>query len=189
MKSMKERISVICVVLILLCSLSSVAFSSGTGTADNIISFGRLKIEIMNHTVDENGEEVSVTTEEEKLTGNKVSRIVKIKNVCRHPMYVRVKIEFKGEDNQGKFPAEEYVSFEDPSGEWLKQDGWYYYRERLEPEQETGNLLEELYFDLDRLMTDHAGRKIDFSVSAQAVQSENNGMTAETAGGWPQEAE
>lgn len=36
----------------------------------------------------------------------------------------------------------------------------------------TGNLFEELIFDLDRLKTDHAGSKIEFVVSAQAVQSE-----------------
>ena len=55
--------------------------------------------------------------------------------------------------------------------------------------QVTGNLFEELIFDLDRLKTDHAGSKIEFVVSAQAVQSENNGTSAETANGWPKEAE
>ena len=44
MKSMKERITIICIISILLCALSSVAFSTSEGTAENIISFGRLKI-------------------------------------------------------------------------------------------------------------------------------------------------
>ena len=65
MKSMKERITIICIISILLCALSSVAFSTSEGTAENIISFGRLKIQLINNRMDENGEEVSVTTEEE----------------------------------------------------------------------------------------------------------------------------
>ena len=139
--------------------------------------------------MDENGEEVSVTTEEEKLNGNQVSRIIKVKNICEHPVYVRVKIEFIGEDKQGKFQAGEYVSFQDPTGEWVKHGEWYYHSKALEQDQVTGNLFEELIFDLDRLKTDHAGSKIEFVVSAQAVQSENNGTSAETANGWPKEAE
>ena len=82
MKSMKERITIICIISILLCALSSVAFSTSEGTAENIISFGRLKIQLINNRMDENGEEVSVTTEEEKLNGNQVSRIIKVKNIC-----------------------------------------------------------------------------------------------------------
>ena len=189
MKSMKERITIICIISILLCALSSVAFSTSEGTAENIISFGRLKIQPINNRMDENGEEVSVTTEEEKLNGNQVSRIIKVKNICEHPVYVRVKIEFSGEDKQGKFQAGEYVSFQDPTGEWVKHGEWYYHSKALEQDQVTGNLFEELIFDLDRLKTDHAGSKIEFVVSAQAVQSENNGTSAETANGWPKEAE
>ena len=75
------------------------------------------------------------------------------------------------------------------TGEWVKHGEWYYHSKALEQDQVTGNLFEELIFDLDRLKTDHAGSKIEFVVSAQAVQSEDNGTSAETANGWPKEAE
>ncbi len=61
----------------------------------------------------------------------------------KHPVYVRVKIEFSGEDKQGKFQAGEYVSFQDPTGEWVKHGEWYYHSKALEQDQVTGNLFEE----------------------------------------------
>lgn len=134
------------------------------------------------------GMEVPVEQSNEKLTGSQVSRIIKVKNVCENPMYVRVKIEFKGEDKQGEFPANQYVSLMQSAVDWVQSGDWFYYNKVLESEKETTNLLDGLQFDLDRLMTEHAGSSIDFSVYAQAVQSKHNGTSAEKAQGWPQEA-
>lgn len=188
MRNMKERMTICCIVLLFLCMLFSTAFLSGGGKAENILTFGRLRLQLINHTVDEDGQEVAVTEENEKLNGTKVSRIIKIKNICEHPMYVRVRIDFKGEDDQKPFSAEEYVSFNSPNAKWSQKEEWFYFSDSLEPGCETDNLLTELTFDLDRLMTDHAGSNITFTVYAQAVQSEHNGYTAEMAKGWPQEA-
>lgn len=188
MKSKKERFLIIGAIVLLLCTLSTTAFITDGVTTNNVLTFGRLRLELINHTLNENGEEVSVEQTEEKLTGNNVSRMIKVKNICENPMYVRVKIDFKGEDKQGTFPAGEYASFENPNGTWSQKNEWFYYEIPLEPGKETDNLLTELNFDLDRLMTDHPGSSIDFVVSAQAVQTVHNGDTAMEAKGWPQEA-
>mgnify|MGYP003371809087 FL=1 len=189
MSSKKKKLLIASVVLILLFTLSSIAFLTSRAVSDNVITFGNLKLKLINNTIDKEGMEVPVEQLEEKLTGTSVSRIIKVKNICENPMYVRVKVEIKGEDEQGGFSANEYVSFKTPDSGWSSQSQWFYYTKELKAGQETSDLFRELQFDLDRLMTDHAGSKLTFKVSAQAVQSENNGMSAEEAKGWPQEAE
>ncbi len=206
MSSKKKKLLIASVVLILLFTLSSIAFLTSRAVSDNVITFGNLKLKLINNTIDKEGMEVPVEQLEEKLTGTSVSRIIKVKNICENPMYVRVKVEIKGEDEQGAmyvrvkveikgedeqggFSANEYVSFKTPDSGWSSQSQWFYYTKELKAGQETSDLFRELQFDLDRLMTDHAGSKLTFKVSAQAVQSENNGMSAEEAKGWPQEAE
>ncbi len=189
MSGKKKKLLVVSIILILLCTLSTVAFLTSGAVSDNVITFGNLRLKLINNTMDENGTEVPVEQLEEKLSGTSVSRIVKVKNICKNPMYVRVKIEIKGEDKQGEFSVNEYVSFKNPDGGWHQNDSWFYYTRALLPGQETSDLIRELQFDLDRLMTDHAGSKLTFKVSAQAVQSENNGSSSEEAKGWPQEAE
>ena len=188
MKSIKERLIIVSIMVVLLCTLTTTAFLSSGGVADNIITFGNLRLQLVNHTINAEGLEVPVEQSNEKLTGTEVSRIIKVRNVCENPMYIRVKIEFKGEDKQGVFQANQYVSLMQSSGDWVQVGDWYYYHPVLEPVKETSNLLEGLQFDLDRLMTEHVGSTIDLCVYAQAVQSKHNGTSAEKAQGWPQEA-
>lgn len=188
MKSIKERLIIVSIMVLLLCTLTTTAFLSSGGVADNIITFGNLRLQLVNHTINAEGNEVPVEQSNEKLTGTEVSRIIKVRNVCENPMYIRVKIEFKGEDKQGVFQANQYVSLMQSENGWVQAGDWFYYNKVLESEKETTNLLDGLQFDLDRLMTEHAGSSIDFSVYAQAVQSKHNGTSAEKAQGWPQEA-
>lgn len=188
MSDKNKRLLIVGVVVLLLCALSTTAFLTSERVSDNVLTFGNLRVQLINNTIDETGAEVPVEQSEEKLTGTSVSRIIKVKNICKNSMYVRVKIEFKGEDKQGEFAANEYVSFQHSGKGWSQGADWFYYTKELKPEQQTTDLFRELQVDLDRLMTDHAGSKLTFKVSAQAVQSDNNGASAEEAQGWPKEA-
>lgn len=188
MSSKKKKMLTVSIVAILLCTLSTAAFLTSGEVSDNVVTFGNLRLKLINNTIDDNGDEVAVNQLEEKLTGNSVSRIIKVQNVCKNPMYVRVKIEFEGEDKNGEFSTKEYVSFESSKSSWTNKDGWFYYNKILKPDQMTSDLFRELRFDLDKLMTDHSGGTLQLKVSAQAVQSENNGSSALSANGWPQEA-
>ena len=168
------------------CLLSSSAFFAKSITANNIVSFGNLKLQLINNTIDETGKEIAVTEEKEKIDEPKVSRIIKVKNVCDNSMYVRVKIELTGECGQTGFMADPYVNYDFNDGEWKKQGEWFYYLEELRPKEVTGNLIEKFEFDTNRLTGDFAGSTIVLKVSAQAVQSEHNGNSLE-AQGWPEE--
>ncbi len=188
MSSKKKKMLIVSIVAILLCALSTSAFLTSGEVTDNVITFGNLRLKLINNTIDNNGDEVSVKQLEEKLTANNVSRIIKVQNVCKNPMYVRVRVEFEGEDKYGKFSTKDYVSFNRLDNSWISKDGWFYYNKVLKPKEKTSDLFRELRFDLDKLMTDHRGGTLQLNVKAQAVQSENNGSSAQNANGWPQEA-
>lgn len=176
----------ICILLLLMMGLfSSLAFNTESITTDNIITFGSLRLQLINNTMDAAGSEVAVEYEKEKLETSNVSRIIKVKNVCENSMFVRVKVDLKGKDSQTLFDAASYVQCNFSDNRWEKRDEWYYYLDTLEPDEVTSNLLDGLVFDLDKLTSDHAGSTIVFEVSAEAVQSEYNGENALEAEGWP----
>ena len=187
-RSKSRRAFSICILLLLLIFsfLSSSAFFAKSIKTDNIISFGELKLKLINNTLDEKGREIAVTEENEKITASKVSRIIKVKNVCDNSMYVRVKIELTGETEQTTFNADSYAKYNFDDEKWKKQGEWFYYLAVLSPNEITGNLIEELEFDIDRLGSDFLGSTVTLKVSAQAVQSEHNTSILE-AHGWPEE--
>lgn len=188
MKTKTERLLTVSLVLLLFSVLFSAAFLTSSGTTDNIITFGNLKLELINNTLDEQGKEVAVENEQEKLERSNVSRIVKVKNICEYPMYVRVRIDLIGNDHQTSFDANQYVSLNTKEENWTYRDGWYYFVNILQPEDTTDDLLKGLEFDLDRLGSDHAGAEISMQVLTQAVQSDNNAADVLDVVGWPEEA-
>ena len=187
-KSKDGRILVLCILLLLLTFgiLSSSAFLTNSIKTDNIISFGDLKLQLINNTLDEKGREIAVTEENEKINTTKVSRIIKVKNVCDNSMYVRVKIELTGQKDQTAFNVDSYAKYDFNDEKWKKQGDWFYYLSELNPNETTGNLMEELEFDMDRLGSDFPGSTVTLKVSAQAVQSEHNSNILESQG-WPEE--
>lgn len=186
-RSINKRVLGTCILLLLAFGFfSSSAFFTKSIKTDNVVSFGSLKLQLINNTIDETGKEIAVTEENEKINASEVSRIIKVKNVCDTPMYVRVKIELIGKDSQTTFNADSYVKYTFNDRKWKKQGDWYYYLDELNPKEVTNNLIETLEFDVNRLGSEFAGSTIHFNVSAQAVQSEHNGSALE-AQGWPEE--
>ena len=187
-KSKDGRVFVICILLLLLMFsfFSSSAFFAKSIKTDNIISFGELKLQLINNTLDEKGREIAVTTENEKIKSSKVSRIIKVKNVCDNSMYVRVKIDLTGIKDQTTFNADSYAKYSFDDKKWKKQGAWFYYLTELNPNEITGNLIEKLEFDMDSLGSDFPGSTVTLKVSAQAVQSNHNSSVLE-AQGWPEE--
>ncbi len=166
---------------------SSSAFFTNRIKTDNVISFGNIKVQLLNHTLDENGNEVEVKSDEESLRYENVSRIIKVKNVCAHPAYIRVKLNMTGQDDAGTFPADKYVTYDFADAKWQEKDGWFYYTEILEPDKTTEDLMRGIKFDINKLTKDHAGSSIKFKVNLQAVQSQNNSKDVFKAQGWPEE--
>lgn len=155
---------------------------------ENVITFGDLKLEIINRSLDENGQEIDVTDVKEKLKKAHVDRIVKIKNICQNDMYVRVKIDLQGKDmNDQDYSPSSYIKMNGCEDEWIYHDGWYYYRDILKPDVTTENLLSDIEFDMDKLTSNYPGSDIELNIEAQAVQSTHNATNVLDASGWPKE--
>lgn len=167
--------------------LSSSAFFINKMRTDNVITFGNIKIQLINHTLDEHGNEIEVKDEEEILRNEDVSRIIKAKNVCNYPAYVRIKLNMLGQDDTEFFQAEDYVKYNFADNKWQEKDGWFYYTSILEPNKTTEDLMRGIQFDIDKLTADHAGSDISFKIHLQAVQSKNNADDIFEVKGWPEE--
>lgn len=186
----KNRKRVVMGLFLILCLgiFSSSAFLIRKIKTDNVITFGNVKVQLINHTLDENGKEVEVKDgKEELLKYEDVSRIIKVKNVCNHPVYVRVKLNTTGKRNQEIFPAEDYVNYKFADEKWQEKDGWLYYTDVLEPNKTTEDLMRGIEFDVNRLTSEYAGSDIEFKAEVQAVQSENNSKNVFAVEGWPEE--
>ena len=186
----KNRKRVVMGLFLILCLgiFSSSAFLIRKIKTDNVITFGNVKVQLINHTLDENGKEVEVKDgKEELLIYVDVSRIIKVKNVCNHPVYVRVKLNTTGKKNQEIFPAEDYVNYKFADEKWREKDGWIYYTDVLEPNKTTEDLMRGIEFDVNRLTSEYAGSDIEFKAEVQAVQSENNSKNVFAVEGWPEE--
>lgn len=175
--------------LTILCLLlfSSSAFFVNRVKTDNVMTFGNISVQLINHTLDGQGNEIEVPDEEEVLRYEDVSRIVKVKNVCDYPAYVRIQLDMSGQDDTESFPAEEYVNYDFADNKWQEKDGWFYYTSILEPDKTTEDLMHGIQFDINRLTAEHAGSDISFKIRLQAVQSKNNADDVFEVKGWPEE--
>ncbi len=184
----KKKLTIISLCLLLCIGFfSSVAYLIRTIDTDNVITFGNLKLQLINKTLDSNGKEVDVDKLEEKLSAASLSRRIRVKNICDNDMYVRVKVKLNGKKGDESFPVDVYADCNYNRADWQEKDGWWYYNSVLSSGKETENLLDTIEFNLNNLTSKYSGSKIIFNVEAQAVQSKNNGDSALNAEGWPEE--
>ena len=114
---------------------------------------------------------------------------MRLKNIGRHPIYVRVALTLAAEDGEGgavTIPADCYA-LDVNTDEWAARGGWYYYApSALAHNEETANLMTKIMFDHTKLAA-LSGCRLTLHIQAEAVQSENNGDTVWQAQGWPSE--
>ena len=68
------------------------------------------------------------------------------------------------------------------------EDGFYYYREPVAPDEETEPLFTTVTFSTE-MGIEYQNVKVKIDLDAQAVQSRNNGESALEATGWPESEE
>lgn len=178
------------VALLLLCvAAATTAFTTRSATADNVLTFGSLQLELQQFTLSA-GQEIPYTGQDPVniTASSQVSRIVRIKNVCDHPMYVRVALRMQGTRGDGTpLDMTGLVDYRLNTTDWTGRDGWYYYTKPLEPGQTTPDLLTAIEFESNAVLAQGgAGCSMDLDINAQAVQSENNAAAVLDAAGWPQ---
>ena len=185
---MKKK-SVIILIVLLLVTIISVTYAyivRETNTS-SVITFGSLKMELIETTIKE-GEEVRITNNDDMdiSNTNTVSRIVKVKNIGNHPMFVRISLNIKGKTkNKEEIDTENLVSIDIKDG-WTYKDGYYYYNKILNPNETTSDLMNEIVFNNSYLVQNYKNSKFSLDIKAEAVQSEHNKENALEALGWPE---
>lgn len=190
---MKKRQSylIILLVLILCAGISvSLAFLVRNIQTENIVTFGHIRMELIETELCEDGIERAVNLDESiNLTRQEtLDRRLKVKNVGEHSAYIRLKLDFSLAEDADETEVQEYLSFAHDEDNWVKDGEWYYYQKPLHPDETTSNLMTELHFDSEALSTYYAGKKLKLDVKAQAVQVKNNETEILKVEGWPEES-
>ena len=184
---MKKKIFAIAVIVLCLSILAggTLAYFSTTDTARNVITSGFVEIELIEKHIDESGAEIDFPDEPIAgvMPGSKVSKIVSVTNTGADA-WIRVLVEKKVTSAAGEGLNTDVVTFQVDETKWLLKDGYYYYRIPVSPNESTDILFDEVYFST-AMGNEYQGCKTEIIVSAQAVQTANNGTTVEEAAGWP----
>lgn len=183
----KVKIVVVSVVAALFAFMvqPTAAYYQTVGKATNVVTSGNIQFIIHEKTAQ--GTEFP-TEGVYILPGDVVSKEVSIENDCAHPFYLRVKMIY-GTTALDLTP-EECLKLNVNGEYWQLHDGWYYYKNIVNPGETTHNIFSHVEIVGDKVQADHIGKALSLTVNAQAVQSENNPIAdgnIYTASGWPAE--
>ncbi len=189
MGKIKNKIFVVALVAALMTfiSTSTIAYYSTVGKATNVVTSGNIQFII--HEMTDQGKEfpkegVYI------VPGDVVSKKVSIESDCAHPFYLRVKMVY-GIDSQ-ELTAEDCFKLNINEKYWELHDGWYYYKDIVDPEETTPEVFSHVEIVGSEMDNEYLGKTLTLTVKAQAVQSENNPIIdgdTYTASGWPKEVE
>ena len=181
---MKRKILILSVLAICIATLAAgtIAFFTAEGKAHNVITTGGVEIAVQEWADDEK------TKPFENLSGvmpnTTVTKIAEVKNTGASDAWVRVKVE-KNIKLQGEgTPDTGLVELTRSSTDWTEKDGYDYYTKALKPGEVTAPIFTAVTFNAD-MGNEYQNATATVDVSAQAVQTANNGDTVMDAKGWP----
>lgn len=183
----KARCVVIALVAIMLTFLTqgTLAYYSATGKSTNVVTSGNIQLLI--HERSDQGTEFP-REGMYIVPGDIVSKKVSIENDCDHPFYLRVKIVYGV--NSEELTSEDCFKLNIDEENWILHDGWYYYKDIVNPGETTPNVFSHVEMVGAKIDTSYIGKTLTLTVKAQAVQSENNPLpdgNTYNASGWPAE--
>lgn len=187
----------------------TVAYTTTQVEAENVITFGSVKMRVVQSEPGEDGQFEELDPSDYSITApmGQLERRLSVQNLGSEPAFVRVKLDMVVEKpNEDPEDATEYRKYglnlidpETGTGEGATQgftvgwsegaDGWYYYNAPISADQYTEPLVTSI--ELINDFNTYAGEygTYVFSAEGQAVQSEHNNATALTALGWPEDDE
>lgn len=187
MRSIKLKVFVVSLVAMMmaLISTSTLAYFQTVGKATNVVTSGNIRFII--HEMTDQGQEfpkegVYI------VPGDIVSKKVSIESDCEHPFYLRVKMVY-GVDSQ-ELSAEDCFKLNINEEDWELYDGWYYYKQVVEPGETTSDVFSHVEIVGAKVDNSYLGKTLTLTVKAQAVQSENNPVRdghIYSVVGWPKE--
>lgn len=186
MKNVKLKLLIVALIAIAVTyfTQSTLAYFTTVGKATNVVTSGNIRLIIHEKTADGSdfpAEGVYI------IPGDVVSKQVSIENVCAHPFYLRVKVVSGVLGSE--LSAEELFKLDLNETDWtLREDGYLYYDHVLQPGETTPAAFTQVEIVGDKVNLSHVGKTLTLTVSAYAVQSENNPAAYPwEAAGWPAE--
>ena len=182
---MKRKILILSVLAICIATLAAgtLAYFTSEGKAHNVITTGGVEI-----TVQEWADEEKQTPFEDVtgiMPGMTVTKIAEIRNTGASDAWIRVlitkNIQLAGDGTPNTDLLELNLNLTD----WtLGEDGYLYYNKALKPGEVTKPIFTAVTFKPD-MGNEYQNATATVDVSAQAVQTANNGDTVMAAKGWP----
>ena len=181
---MKRKLLILSVLAICVAMLAggTLAFFTSEDKAHNVITTGGVEI-----TLQEWADEAK-TTPFKDLTGvmpnTTVTKIAEIRNTGASDAWVRVKVEKNIRLQGAGTPDTGLVELKCNTVDWTEKDGYYYYTKALKPGEVTAPIFTAVTFKAD-MGNEYQDATATVDVSAQAVQTANNGSSVMDAQGWP----
>lgn len=188
--SLKQKLLTLSAVIIVvaLSAYGSVAYFTAEDTARNVITAGKLKIELQEKMLTSDGEK-TVPFEDRLgvMPGSEVSKIVEVKNTGGQDAWVRVSVNKAIELAEGVEDEVDLslISFDLNTDYWTEKDGFYYYTAKLAPGHTTEPLFTAVTF-AKTMSNQYQNSKAILTVNTYATQTVHNGNTALEAAGWPE---
>lgn len=181
---MKRKLLILSVLAICIATLAAgtLAYFTSEGKAHNVITTGGVEI-----TVQEWADEDKQTPFEDLegiMPSMTVTKIAEIKNTGASDAWIRVlitkNIKLQGEGT----PDTGLVELTLNTTDWTEKDGYYYYNEPVKPGEVTAPIFTAVTFKAE-MGNEYQNATATVDVSAQAVQTANNGASVMEAQGWP----
>lgn len=179
----KKKIAVLAAIVccLMLVAGGTLAYFTAEETAFNVITTGNLEMTLIDVYDAEDGKNVVPDTE--------VSKVVSVKNDGDVSFWTRVKLDKIIEAAEGveaELVFDEYISLDIDTENWTEKDGYYYYNHALKPGETAEDLFTTVFF-APEMGNEYMNADMEINVTAEAVQSRNNGERVLDAVGWPNE--
>ncbi len=187
---MKKKILVCACVAICLSIVAygTTAYFTHEDTATNVITAGKVKIDLQEWAIpEEGGEPVPFEDAVDVMPGMEVSKIVQIKNIGEQAAWVRIalgKTIVLADGIEGEADLS-LISCDLNTKNWTEKDGCYYYNTMLNPGETTEPLFTKVIFS-EEMGNLYQHSKAVIEVTAHATQVVHNGETVFEAVGWPE---
>ena len=181
---MKRKLLILSVLAICIATLAAgtLAYFTSEEKAHNVITTGGVEIAVQEWE-DEN-KQTPFEDLEGIMPGMTVTKIAEIKNTGASDAWIRVlitkNIQLAGDGTPNTALVEPELNIAD----WTEKDGYYYYKEALKPGEVTAPIFTAVTFKPE-MGNEYQNATATVDVSAQAVQTANNGDTVMDAKGWP----
>lgn len=191
---MKKRIVALAVSAICLATVASstLAYFTDEQHVHNILTSGGISIQVVETMQGEGDAMVEFPKEGLRgiMPGTVVSKTVQIQNTGANEAWIRVKVDSSIIDADGKNLAlnlqdgTEVITYDVLDGWQPGTDGYFYYEKPVPVQMLTTPLFETVRF-APKMGNEYQNCTANIVISAQAVQTANNGASVMDASGWP----